>query len=242
MARIDLRDCVIYLRDGLSGTCVINEAAPGVNDTDVNVSTVVLNTDDIDLIPIGGRFTRANTATVYTVTVRDPVNTSPTTNITFTPAWGANAPANGATLTFQSQQLEVKIGEGNLTYTESKEYQYLLDRGELDTVRDGADQPVEVNLEFVYEYVTTGTNEDISPVDALKRISNASEWVSSSADLCEPYAIDVVVVHEPPCGTTQDETTTLPDFRYESLEFNLNDATIAVTGRCNVTSATVVRS
>ena len=242
MSRIDLRDATIYLKDGLSGTCIINEGAPGVNDTDVGVSTVALNTDDVDLIPVGARFTRANVATIYIVTGRTPTANSPTTNVNFSPAWGASPPANAATLTFQSQELEVRIGEGNLSYTENREYQYLLDRGELDTVREGNDQPLEVKLEFVYEFVTTGTNEDISPVDAIKRIGAADEWVSSSADACEPYAIDVVVEHVPPCGGFQTETTTLADFRYEALEYNLNDATIAVSGRCNITSATVVRS
>ena len=229
--------------DDANGTSAGGENPPAATGTSVPVASIVLNTTDTDLIPVGARFTpnTVNHTTVHTVTARSPVNTSPTTSITFTPAWGAPTPIDGAILTFTSQQLEVKIGEGNLTYTESKEYQYLLDRGELDTVRDGADQPVEVNLEFVYEYVTAGTGEDVTPVDAIKQIGDATEWVSSSADLCEPYAVDIVILHEPPCGTTQDETTVLPDFRYESLEFNLNDATIAVTGRCNVVSATVSR-
>lgn len=240
MARIDLRDCTIYLKDGLSGTSVVNQGAPAANDTTVNISTVNLNTVDTDLVPVGARFTQPNGSTVYTVTARVPASNSPTTQVTFTPAWGT-PPANGNTMTFQSQQLEVKIGEGNLTYTEAREFEYMLDRGSLDTVREGDDQPMEVSLEFVYEFVTTGTSEDITPVDALKRQNDASEWVSSSTDACEPYAVDMVIEHNVTCGATQDEITTLPDFRYESLEFNLNDATISVSGRCNVTGASIVR-
>ncbi len=241
MARIELRDCTIRLKDGLTGTCVVAEAAPGANDTDCDVNTISLNTADTDLIPVGARFTRPNNTTVYVVTARTPAATSPTTNITFTPAWGSSPPAQGDTLTFTSQQLDIKVGEGNLTYTESKEYEYLLDRGNLDTVREGNEQPLDVSLDFVYEFVTTGTGEAVTPVDALKRQNKAAEWVSSSADPCEPYAVDIEITHSPPCGSAQNEVTTLPDFRYESLEFNLSDAVISVSGKCNVSEASVVR-
>lgn len=243
MARVELRDCTIRIKDGLTGTAIITEATPGANDTDANIGTVNLNTVDPDLVPVGARFTvnTVNNTTVYTVTARAPANTSPTTNVTFTPAWGANTPSVNDVMTFQSQQIDIKVGEGNLTYTEAKEYEYLLDRGDLDTVREGDEQPLEVELEFVYEFVTTGTNEDITPIDALKQQGSASEWVSSSADLCEPFAVDIEIDHQPPCGTAQDEVTTLPDFRYESLEFNLSDATISVSGKCNVSSASIVR-
>ncbi len=220
---------------------------PGVDDA-VNATTacgtnaVSLNTTDADLVPVGARFTVPNTANVvYTVTARTPANTGPTTSITFTPAFTVNVPANAATITFAAQQLDITIGEGNLTYTEAKEYEYILDRGVLDTVREGDDQPVEVSLEFAYEYVTTGTNEAITPVDAIKKINGAAEWVSSSADLCEPYAVDLEIERVLNCGTAEDEITLLSDFRFESLEYSLQDATISVSGKCNVTDATVTR-
>jgi len=248
MARIELRDATIRVLDGLSGTALVNDT-PGVNDTNVDINTVNLNTVDADLVPIGARFTvnTANHTTVHTVTARTPadvngVSTSPTTNIVFTPAWTANAPANGAAITFQSNRIDIKIGEGNLKYTENKEYNYMLDRGDLDTVREGDEKPLDVTLEFVYEFVTTGTSEAITPVDALKQQNSADEWVTSSSDACEPYAVDLQIEHDPPCGTAQTETTILPDFRYEKLEFSLKDATISVTGKCNASKATITRS
>jgi hypothetical protein len=244
MARIELRDCTIYIQDGLSGNAVIAETTPGSTDTDVDINTVNLNTTDTDLVPVGARFTvnTANNTTIYTVVARTPASASPTTNIEFTPAWGTPTPSQADVITFISQRIEVKIGEGNLTWTEAKEYEYLLDRGDLDTVREGDEQPVEVSLEFVYEYVTTQTGKDITPVDAIKQSGEANEWVSSSADLCEPYAIDMVVFHCLPCGTDYNERVTLADFRWESLEYDLGEATIAVSGRCNVSEATVNRS
>lgn len=242
MARIELRDCTIRIKDGLSGTAVIDDS-PAANDTTVDIDTVVLNTDDTDLVPVGARFTPStvNHDTIHVVTARTPASTSPTTSITFTPAWGTPTPVNTDTLNFLPQQIEVKIGEGNLTYTEAKEYEYLLDRGVLDTVKEGDEQPVEVDLEFVYEHVTSGTSESISPVDALKRKGSAAEWVSSSSDLCEPYCVDMEVDQVAPCGSSENETTILPEFRYDSLEFNLQDATISVAGKCNAVEATVTR-
>jgi len=244
MARIDLRDCTIRLKDGLTGTCNIAEASPGANDTDVDVNTTVLvGPTDTDLIPVGARFTVTGIDTVFTVSARTPAGAGPTTNITFTPAWGAvNTPSQNDTITFQAQRLDITIGEGNLTYTEAKEYEYLKNRGVLDTVREGEDQPLDVSLEFAYEFVTTGTSEAITPVDAVKQINGAAEWVSASSDLCEPYCVDIEIDRSLSCGSTEDETTTLADFRYESLEYSLQDATISVSGKCNITDATVTRS
>jgi hypothetical protein len=163
-----------------------------------------------------------------------------TTAVTVSPALTAMV-SSGAAIEFEPQQIEIKIGEGDLTYTETDQYTYDLDRGELDTVRRGDDVPMEVSLAFTFEHVTTGTNEAISPVDALKRINGASEWVTSSDDPCEPYAVDIEVIHEPPCGTSQIEVIVFPDFRAESRQFSFRDAQISVTGRCNATEPIVTR-
>lgn len=244
MARIELRDTLIYIRDGLNGTATVNEASPTDTDTDADIISVVLNTDDTTLVPVGARFSvsTANQDTIYTVTARIPSGNGPTTNISFTPAWGTPTPANADTLTFLPQQIEVKIGEGNLTYTESKEYDYLLDRGNLDTVREADQQPVDVSIDFVYEHVVGTVAQTPTVVDALKRQGEASEWVSASSDLCEPYGVDIFIDHVTPCGSEENEETTLPTYRYESLEFDLSEATISTSGRCNVVEAGVVRS
>jgi len=244
MARIELRDCTVRLKDGLSGSAKVNEPvqAPQQGDNEMDINTVVLNTEDTDQVPVGARFTvDGETGTpVHTVTARTP-DPGATTNIVFTPAL-ASAVTNEAVITFLPQQLEIKIGEGNLTYTEHKEYEYLLDRGDLDAVREGNEVPLDVRIECVYEHITTGTSETISPMDALKQKGAASEWVSSASDQCEPYAVDVEVEHNVPCGTNQDETTLFPDFRHETAEVNFKDATISITGKCNATEPIVSRS
>ena len=166
---------------------------------------------------------------------------STTTNIEFSPALGSGTYADNAVVTFYPQNLSIKIGDGNITYTEHKEYEYLLDRGNLDTVRESKEAPMDVKLEAVYEHITQGTSEPVSPMDALKQTGGAAEWVSSSDDPCEPYAIDLIVLYTPPCGTAENEKTTFPDFRADSKEVNFKDATISMSGKCNATEPIVER-
>jgi len=360
MARIELRDATIIIKDGLSGTGKINEATPGSTDTDVGVDTLVLNSTDTDKIPIGARFNvgTAGNTTKYTVTARtnstgvdevqslsasgatggtftlaitlygetsaqttaaisydaapaaiqtavdtalaavstyvagdlavtgastadlgvttftfsgtsvakknhaaividgasltgggsEAITTTTegqfvdqTTNITFTPAWGTPTPADDDTITFLPQEVAIKIGDGNLTYTRSKDYEYLLDRGVLDTVKEQDEIPMDVTIDGVYEFVTTGTGENITPVDAMYGEGGASEFVSASSDLCEPYCVDIQMTHAPSCGATQNEVTVFPDFRADTAEFDISDATISFTGRCKATKPTVTR-
>ena len=244
MARIELRDCDVVLQDGLTGTAQIDDATPPVaTDTSMTIGTVALNTPVTTLVPIGARFKVAGETTpvYHTVTARTPADAGPTTEITFTPALGAGTYADEGVVTFYPQNLDIKIGEGNITYTEHNEYEYLKDRGNLDSVKEGDEVPMDVKLEAVFEHITQGTSEPVSPMDALKGIGGADEWVSASADPCEPYCIDVVVLHTPPCGTAQLERVTFPDFRSESREINYKESTISITGKCKATEPLVER-
>ena len=100
---------------------------------------------------------------------------------------------------------------------------------------------MDVNLDFVYEWITTGTGEAITPMDALKRKGGANEWVSSSSDPCEPYCIDIEVEYVPRCGNAQKEITVFPEFRSDSREVDFGEASISVSGRCNATEPIVTR-
>jgi hypothetical protein len=202
---------------------------------------MVLNSTVTDQVPIGARVTFAGDPTVYTVLTRTP-SSGTTTDFTFTPVKVTPAAVSTDVLTFLPQRLEIKIGEGDVAWSETKEYIYDRDRDVLDTVRQGQDQPMSVDMNFTFEYVTASTANPPTPADALNQDGLASEWVSSSSDLCEPYAIDVVILHCVPCGTDEDQEITLPDFRNESLDFSIADASVATSGQCNATRATVVRS
>jgi hypothetical protein len=243
MACIELRDAVIKIKDGLAGTAAVNDSSIVTGDTTLTINTVSLNTDDTDLVPLGARFTIAGESgtPTHTVTARTPASTSPTTDITFTPGI-ASGVVTTAVITFAPCEVEIKVGDGDVTYTENSEYNYDLDRGDLDTVREGDQVPIDVSFDIVYEHITTGTSETISPMDALKRKGSAADWVSAATDKCEPYAVDIEVIHTPPCGTSQTETTIFPDFRSESREVSFSDSVISISGRCNATEPIVTRS
>jgi len=200
-------------------------------------TNVALLIADVTLLEKGGG--------AGTVTITQVRPGAVTWQLTFSPALEADEPpglpVNDAVITFLSQQLEIKVGDGNVTYTEHRNYEYMLDRGDLDTVREGDEVPLDVKLDCTYEHITTGTSEDISPMDALKGVGEASGWVSSASDPCEPYAIDIEVEHVPPCGGAQKEITLFPDFRAETKEINFKEATISLTGKCNVIEPVVTR-
>lgn len=164
--------------------------------------------------------------------------------ITFTPALlTANGiPVDNANVVFLGRTLEVKIGDGNLTYTENRDLEYRLDRGNLDTVRELDQQPMDVTMDFIWEFITAPGSSDIPTLeDALKQRGVAADWVSSSDDQCEPYAVDIEIEYQPPCSNEDWERITLPDFRWDTIDHNLTDATLTATGRCNATQAIVER-
>lgn len=141
-------------------------------------------------------------------------------------------------------ELEVRIGEGNLTYTENREREYTLDRGRLDTVKDGDEAPIDVSMDATWEWLRSKAGDpDVTVEEALKNVGAASGWVSSSDDPCEPYAVDIVIEYRPDCeaAETHYEVITIPDFRYESIEHDLDAGTLAISGRANATDAIPVR-
>lgn len=137
--------------------------------------------------------------------------------------------------------VSVKVGDGTLTYTEARNMEYLLDRGLLDTVREGDQIPLAVSLDLVWEFLKSSTTSQVTPEEALKREGGAADWQSSSDDQCEPYAVDVVIDHDPSCTTEELEQITLPDYRWENIDHDLRAATLKTAGNCNVTRATILR-
>jgi len=140
-------------------------------------------------------------------------------------------------------ELTVKVGEGNLTYAENRNIEYTLDRGVLDEVREGDQVPVDVTMDFVWDYLKGQTGSGTPTVeDAVKRRGEAAAWVSTDSDQCRPYAVDIEVTYAPQpvvCGDM--EIILLQDFRYETLDHDLRAGTVSMSGRCNVTEATVTR-
>ncbi len=341
MARIDLRNCLIYLKDGFSGSAAVNQTspAPANGDTTLVIDTVAGLTGAGTRIPAGAGFsvvgssrtrygvTAVNDNEVQTITISasegtwnaifggqtsaniaydaaasavetaledmstigtgnvsvsgnpggpytvEFIGTLAATNVatmttdatalaggtavvavvhpgattwklTFTPALATadGVPANDAVITLLPQQIEIKIGDGDFKYTEADQFKYDLDRGLLDTVRTGDDQPMEITMNFTFEHVKSSSGEPVTPIEALKGAGAAAGWFSSSADQCEPYAVDVLVVNAPPCGAVGSATYLFPDFRSEKRDFDIKNAMIAVSGKCNAVEPIITRA
>ena len=138
--------------------------------------------------------------------------------------------------------LTIKIGSGNLNYTEKKTREYIMDRGVLSEVRDGDQEPLDVSFEFMWEFLKAKV-ADANPTieEAIKGIGKAATWVSTDADTCRPYAVDIEIEHDPSCAGELKEVILFPDFRYEQLAHDLRAGTVSCTGRCNVVEPTITR-
>ena len=148
-----------------------------------------------------------------------------------------------------ANEIEIKIGEGNLTYTEARNIEYTLDRGVLDEVREGDQIPVDVSFDFTWEYLrgpssgSTAVGGTPTIEDALKQRGAAAHWTSTDSDTCRPYAVDIEVVRTPsPAACGDAETYLLQDFRWENVDHDLRDGSCSVSGKCNVTEATITRA
>jgi len=148
-----------------------------------------------------------------------------------------------------ANEIIIKVGEGNLTYSENRTIEYTLDRGRIDEVREGDEVPMDVSFDLLWEFITGNLDSaGVPPTveDVLKNQNNAATWISSDPDACRPFAVDVVVENVPNCGagapTQEQEFITLPDFRYETLDHDVRAGTIAVSGKCNSKVASIVRS
>lgn len=143
---------------------------------------------------------------------------------------------------FGPNEIEVTIGEGNLTYTKSREMIYQRDRGLLDQVKAGDQQPVQLSFDFRWEFLKGGNSPPFVTIeDALKQRGGAASWLSSDTDACQPYSVDLIFQRALQCGADQDEALRFAKFRFETLEHKSGDAQITCTGRANIVTPTALR-
>ena|GEM_PF-2910462 len=213
-----------------SSDIVLTFSGASVSGTDIAICT----TADINL--------NDSTEPVVTETTKGyPVGT--TTSMDITPVL-ASALTGGEAITFGPQELEVKLGEGNFTYDENREVEYLRNRGQLDTYKQGDEQPMDVSFDFTWEFLSAVSGGAIPTVeDVLKKQGAASDWVSSNtSDPCADFVVDIEIVNAPDCGTVLHEVIKLPQFFYTQLSHDSDAASVSVTGQCNAAKATISRT
>ena len=240
MAQIDLRNVDITLIDGYDGPGTVNFQVNNALGYTTGATTMTVDTG-VGAVETGNVFTVVGDTVEHTITAHSETSGN-TTSITFTPALGANV-ADNASITIFSHEVIVRIGQGTCTYSEKRAVTYTLDRGEIFEVKLGDDAPVDVKLDFVWEELTAvGGSGTPTIEDALKQRGEASNWVSSDVDEpCRPYSVDIVLFNQPPCTGVDFEKVTLNFFRWESLDHDLKNGTVSVSGKCNIAYATVER-
>ncbi len=235
MAVIDLKNVNIFFEDGTNQVGKVNLMAGYM----IGATTIVVDTFT-GKVPVGARL-EIDGDDQYTV-VSTTETSGHTTSIVFTPALVA-AVVDNADVIAHGIFLKIKVGEGTITWSEKKPREYKLDRGVIDSVRNGDQVPMDVNLGIMYEELTASSGNPPTPEDVLKQRGEASDWVSTeTTDPCAPFCINIRIDHLPPgCTTFEMERVILPFFRYEDLSHDPKAGTIACTGKCNAQEAIVTR-
>jgi len=138
--------------------------------------------------------------------------------------------------------VEVKLGDGDVSWTEHRDMEYMLDRGNLDTVREADQAPVDLTIDAVYEYYSQVSTAGSFSVNELAMGSAVGLTTSDTADTCAPYACTVTIEYEPICAGATKETIVFTKCRFETADFSIKDATINLQGRCNILRPTATVS
>lgn len=235
MPVIDLKNVTIYFEDGTILNGLINNVAG------YNIGATSLLVDVFtSKVPVGARIS-INGDDRYTV-VSTTETSSATTTIVITPALVAAVSDDQPVIAY-GVYLKIKVGDGTCTFSEKKPREYKLDRGLLDSVRNGDQVPMDVSIGLMYIALTASSGDPPTPEDALKQRGAASGWINADvSDPCAPFAINIRLDHQPPgCTAFQVERVILPSFRYEELNHDPKAGTIACTGKCNALEALVTR-
>lgn len=230
MARIiDLKDATVEFRDGTEFTAAVNNVSGYTS----GATTMAIDTIS-RAIPVGIKFTVVGDTVEHTVV--SSVGGSTPTSVTFTPGLGASV-VDSAVITFGPNVLVIKLGEGNFQYTETRNMEYRRDRGRLDQVREGDEEPLQVTFDMNITSFTAESGDPPTPEDVLKRRGAASTWVTTSADPCDPYCIDIFITIDPDCDNQEPEITVFRQFYYTQLQADFREGTMSVQGSCNVVEA-----
>jgi hypothetical protein len=158
--------------------------------------------------------------------------------VTFAETSGTGIVNAETKVTLDGQEvITVKLGEGNCTFTEHKNRVFTKDRGSLDTVKNDDDEPLDLSFDSTWEWIKADTGGTATLKDVLEQRGEASAWVSTADDDCQPYCIDVELWNAPGCGSADDEILMFEEFYYENIDHDLRDGTLSLSGRCNRTVA-----
>ncbi len=99
------------------------------------------------------------------------------------------------------------IEDGSLTWTQSQEHIYQLNRGVLDTIVKVEEQPLEISLEILYDWVHQDDKKcGIQMLHEARELYIAVYW--------------------------NNKLYRFENFRYDTMQFDIYGATFSMSGRC----------
>lgn len=127
-------------------------------------------------------------------------------------------------------EVEVKLDEGNLSWTESRPVGMISDRGTLDHARRGDEQVIELTFSMMYQTHLDPNSATPTVYEALTRQGAASAWVSQTFD-SDDYAVNLEFTVVDPAGGT-DEVINFDQFNVTNEDFveGAEFDTLTITG------------
>lgn len=152
--------------------------------------------------------------------------------------WGGGADNNVA----------IRVGEGNITWSQNRTIEYTLDRGRIEytdptnggAAREGDDQPVNASFDLLWDWASAA-----APVAVLEGFdpTNGETPIDSAhaADPCAPHAVTIEIVYAPVCDDGGAVVHyIIPFFRYESLNYDVGAGQISCSGTAQAKKVIVV--
>lgn len=137
-------------------------------------------------------------------------------------------------------ECEIVSGDGTVSWSEKYPKEFVLNRGKIWQVREGDEQPCEVKLDIVWEYLRGETSGTVQPYEAFKRIGLAAAWVSVGG-ACEPYAVTIEIIHTPICTSEDLEKIVFTPFFLEGIDGDIKAGSLSVMGKLNAEGPTITR-
>lgn len=263
MAVLDIRKCSFRLVDGRKATLTIGSTNAAITYTmksthhgtkqDVKVahvcgaalstlSVAVTNSDDLYTITVTLASTDGATPTSTAAQVKTAVDASlaaaalVTTSLPGTGASAAVVAVAAVINTTPARSVEYKVGDGTLTWSESQQFEYTENKGDLDGVKENDEVPVTLDTSFTWEeFRAVMSSGSPTAVDALLQIGEASGWTSTSDDTtgCSPYCVDLEIEINPNCGNQKKEYIVFEEFNWDDIAPNYKDGKVAFKGSAN---------
>ena len=128
-------------------------------------------------------------------------------------------------------EVEVKLEEGNLSWSEARPVEIISDRGTLDHARRGDEQLIELTFSMMYSTHLDPNSATPTVYEALTRQGAAAAWVSQNFGDSDDYSVNLEFIIADPAGGT-DEEINFDLFNVTNIEFTEETPfdTLVVTG------------